>query len=324
MDTQTEENVETQEKPQEPAAPPAKAEKPKADREIMPVEDNSNFANLLDTAKFEHLYRVATLFSKSKMVPSHYQDRPADCMVACQMAVRLGVDPFMFMQNTYIVSGKPGMEAKLAIALVNSRGPFTGPIQWKFSGEGKGRACTAYATHKVTGELCEATVTWATVEAEGWASKAGSKWKTMPDMMFRYRSATFLARLYCPECLMGMMDRDEIIDAIDAEIVSTETADGRPRKFGFATDRHPEPEGTDAPPADEPTDTAPPPADDTPTGDLFGEGGKYADLITAVNDSVEGCTREKVQRAIDALLEAGLDVNQKSVTAQVRMAMKKK
>jgi len=55
-------------------------------------------------------------------------------------------------------------------------------------------------------------VTWAMVEAEGWASKAGSKWKSIPDLMFRYRSAMFLARLYCPEVLLGMHSVDELHD----------------------------------------------------------------------------------------------------------------
>jgi len=53
------------------------------------------------------------------------------------MAVRLEVDPFMFMQNTYTSpDGKPAMEGKLAIALINARGPFVGGVQFEYSGEG--------------------------------------------------------------------------------------------------------------------------------------------------------------------------------------------
>jgi hypothetical protein len=176
------------------------------------VQDTSMFANLLDTNRFKQMYSISKLFAASELVPKQYQGHPANCMVALQMAFRMEVDPMMFMQNTYIVQGRPGIEAKLAIALVNSRGPFTGPIQWKFDGTGKNRACTAYATHKITDEVCEAEVTWAMVEAEGWASKAGSKWKSIPDLMFRYRSAMFLARLYCPEVLLGMHSVDELHD----------------------------------------------------------------------------------------------------------------
>ena len=47
---------------------------------------------------------------------------------------------------------------------------------------------------------------------EGWSTKAGSKWKTMPELMLRYRSATFFGRLYAPEILMGMHSADEVQD----------------------------------------------------------------------------------------------------------------
>lgn len=182
------------------------------DRAAVVVQDTGMFANLLDTNRFKQMYSIAKLFAASELVPTQYQGHPANCMVALQMAFRMQVDPMMFMQNTYIVHGRPGIEAKLAIALVNSRGPFTGPIQWKFDGSGKSRKCVAYATHKITGEVCEAEVSWAMVEAEGWDKKPGSKWKTIPDLMFQYRSAMFLARLYCPEVLLGMHSADELAD----------------------------------------------------------------------------------------------------------------
>jgi hypothetical protein len=176
------------------------------------VRDDSEFGNLLDTAKFEHLYRVATVYAGSKIVPAHYQGSIPDCFIATQMAIRLGIDPMMFMQNTYIVQGKPGMEAKLAIALVNTRGPFRGPIQWKMDGEGPTRRATAFGVHKDTGEICECTVSMEVAKLEGWIDKNGSKWRTMPEQMLRYRSAMWLARLYAPECLMGMSTVDELED----------------------------------------------------------------------------------------------------------------
>lgn len=190
--------------------------------------DESQFENMLDTVKFEHMWRVAQLYAESKLVPTHYQKDAASCWIACQMAVRLGVDPFMFMQNTYIVQGKPGMESKLVIALVNSSGVFKGPIQWKMEGEGQTRSATAFAVHAKTNELCECTVTMAIARAEGWTDKSGSKWKTMPDQMLRYRSAAWFARLYCPERVMGMQTADEIEDV--APVVRVENTATSPRE----------------------------------------------------------------------------------------------
>lgn len=178
----------------------------------LAIRDDGEYSAYLDKNKFDHIWRVGVLFSKSDLVPVQYKGKPENCVLAFNMATRLHIDPIMLMQKTYIVHGRPGMEGQLVIALVNARGPFKGPIQWKFEGEGRDRSCTAYAVHRDTGQTCSATVTWKMVELEGWSKKEGSKWLTMPDQMFRYRSATFLARLYCPEVILGFQTIDEIED----------------------------------------------------------------------------------------------------------------
>ena len=205
------------------------------------------------------LWRCAKAFAASELVPAHFRGKPENAFIAYQLALRMEIDPFMLMQNLYVVHGRPGLEAKLVIALVNSKGPFTGPIQWKLEGEGDARRCTAYATHQVTGERCEAEVSMAMAHAEGWVNKTGSKWRTMPDVMLRYRSAAFLARFYCPEVLMGMSTADELPDiepeATPApERTQTEPARAIPegrsslRDFGQQKPAEPtgEPEATEA------------------------------------------------------------------------------
>lgn len=189
-------------------------------------EDSSDFACYLDTKKFNQLYRVANMFASSQLVPDHYRKKPADCFIALQMAMRMRCEPVAFMQGTYVVHGKPGMEAKLAIALINSRGPFEGPVQWKLEGSGDNRKCTAYAKHKLTGQVCQAVVSMDMAKKEGWVGKTGSKWKTMPDIMLQYRSATFLGRLHCPEVLYGMQTVEEIKDVgktfVESQVIAEE------------------------------------------------------------------------------------------------------
>jgi hypothetical protein len=205
------------------------AVKPELTGESAIVRDTSEYAMLLDSAMFNQAWRAATMFSKSKLVPATFQGSPESCFVAMHMAVRLNLDPMAVMQKTYIVHGRPGMEAQLVIALVNSRGPFKGPIQWEQSGEGNQRQWTAYATHRETGERCAATVTWQMVTDEGWnkdkqlrdgGGVQKSKWNTIPELMGRYRSAVFLARLYCPEVIMGLSTVDELQDM---DVVELET-----------------------------------------------------------------------------------------------------
>lgn len=175
----------------------------------MVVHDDSSFANLLDTGKFEHMWRVAQVFSKSGMVPKHFAGKPEACFVAVQMAVRLEVDPFMFMQNTYTSpDGKPAMEGKLAIALINARGPFKGGVQFSYDGEGDDYGCTATGIHKADGKPRTLKVDIATAKAEGWYSR-NKKWQTMQDQMLLYRAGAWFGRAYCPEVLMGMQTIEE-------------------------------------------------------------------------------------------------------------------
>jgi hypothetical protein len=176
------------------------------------VHDSGEFANLLDTAKFEHLWRVATAFSKSTMVPTHFQGSPENVFIAIQMAFRCGVDPFTFLQNCYIVHGRPGIETKLAIALLNRSNVSRGSVKYRVQGSGKTLQCTAYVTEALTGEVLEHTLTWATVEAEGWTKKSGSKWLTDPQVMIQYRAAMRLIRLHFPEVLLGMYSKEELDD----------------------------------------------------------------------------------------------------------------
>jgi len=62
--------------------------------------------------------------------------------------------------------------------------------------------------------LESAPVTMEMAVAEGWFGKNGSKWKSMPDLMMRYRSAAFFGRIYAPELLMGLPSAEEIADIV--------------------------------------------------------------------------------------------------------------
>ena len=90
--------------------------------------------------------------------------------------------------------------------------------------------CKAYTTERATGELIEGVaVTIGMAKAEGWFGKAGSKWKTMPELMMRYRAATFLIRSVAPEIALGFQSTEEVRDVIDttdnAQVVNTPSLD---------------------------------------------------------------------------------------------------
>jgi len=168
--------------------------------------------------------RKAKVYSESSLVPQQYQKNVGNVLIAQNMASRMGADPLMVMQNLYIVHGKPGWSAQFLIACFNSCGRFSS-IKYRFGGEGDDYGCVAYAKEIATGEeVSGVRVTIGMAKAEGWSTKAGSKWKTMPDLMLRYRAATFLVRCTAPEIGLGLITSEELADTVDGRVTSRQTA----------------------------------------------------------------------------------------------------
>lgn len=170
----------------------------------------SELAFMHDGAALEHLWRLSRYFAASRMVPQHFQQKPEDCMVALMMAQQLEVNPVLALQNLQVINGRPGFSASFAIGLANQRGPFAGPITWTSKGKGDGLEVTAHATIRSTGETVATTVSMEMAKAEGWTKNP--KYRSIPEQMLRYRAATWLIRLHCPEVLMGLHSSEELED----------------------------------------------------------------------------------------------------------------
>lgn len=187
-------------------------------------------AGFFDLDGFELLQRVAKAFASSTLVPAQYQGNVANCMIALNLARRLNADELMVMQNLYIVHGNPGWSAKFLIACVNTCGRYESlRYEWKGAPGSDEFGCRAWTIEKSTGHRLDGVwVDWKMVKAEGWNSKSGSKWKTMPDQMFIYRSAAFWQRGYAPEISMGLSSVEELVDVVNVGMdgvvsVSTES-----------------------------------------------------------------------------------------------------
>lgn len=174
-------------------------------------------------SSFEQGLTIAKTLCSSDIIPQAYRNNVQNTMVALEMANRIGISPLMVMQNLDVIQGKPSWRSTFIIASLNSIGRFK-PLKFEFVGDDKNAddyGCRAYTTEIESGEkLSGPLVTWGMVKAEGWLNKSGSKWKTMPELMFQYRAASFFGRLYAPEILNGMQAVDEVVDVvstIDAE-----------------------------------------------------------------------------------------------------------
>ena len=199
---------------------------------------------------FELMQRAAKLLSSSTLVPAAYRawdekrgENPsalANCVVSLNMAQRMGADPLMVMQNLYIVEGRPSWSSQWIIAAINGCGRFSplrfdlkdlGPkeveyevTKWldrqritsKHTATVHNLECVAWAIEKETGARIDSPkVSLEMAVKEGWYGKSGSKWQTMPEVMLRYRTASFFGKIYAPELLMGLQTAEEMLDIVD-------------------------------------------------------------------------------------------------------------
>ncbi len=173
---------------------------------------------------FKEAWDIACAFSQSDVIPDSYRGKPANCVIAMDMSKRLGVSITAVMQSLYIVHGKPSWSSQFIIAAVNGCGRFS-TLRYELSGQGPSLACFAWAKDIESGENVKGpTVTMEMAQKEGWASKKGSKWSSMPELMIQYRAATFFGRLYCPDILMGMHTVDENMDIANSVAPRVENA----------------------------------------------------------------------------------------------------
>lgn len=174
---------------------------------------------------FELMQRQAKMYVQSDLVPKQFQGNIGNCVIALEMAARLGASPMAVMQNIYIVHGKPSWSSQFIIAAINQCGRYS-PLRFDITGEGDAKVCVAWAIEKATEERLESPeVSIKMAKAEGWYQKNGSKWQTMPELMLRYRAATLFGRLYAPEILMGMRTQEEVEDIGERQVQGREIPD---------------------------------------------------------------------------------------------------
>lgn len=228
---------------------------------VQPAAQTTS-VNFFDPNQFAVVQRMSNLFASSALVPDTYQvakvgkeQAVANCVIALDIATRIGASPLMVMQNLVIIYGRPSWSSKFLISTVNTCGRFE-PLKFRFTEKGKmgkfnyieyekkwvnnpnGKGyykteaitkefdgtkimdieCVAYATTKGGKDVLESSpISLRMAVDEGWYTKNGSKWRTMPKQMLMYRAASFWTSAYAPELSMGMRTVEETQDIVYVE-----------------------------------------------------------------------------------------------------------
>ena len=188
---------------------------------------------------FQQVFEMARALSKSCFVPTSFRGSPESCVIAIDLARRLGVSPLTLFPHLYVVDSKPAFSTQFLITLVNRSGLFN-RLEWESGTDGEATVQVFLRWNEKTKETETTTEkvpnVWAVAKlverrtnkeyksprvdmnfanANGWFAKRGSKWRTMPEIMAAYRAASILIKRVCPELTLGLEFAEDVADSVN-------------------------------------------------------------------------------------------------------------
>lgn len=184
------------------------AEKPT--RQLLMVTDP---VPMLDTARFEHMQRVATVMADCSLMPATLQGKEfrqsvANCFMVVNFAVQARMDPFAVAQCASVIHGKLCFEGKLIAAMIAAKLGIDLEYEWNDK-QGDAFAIVVFAT--VDGKRKEIRGTvgdWKTKDKQG---NINGQWVgNKARMQLAYRGSREWCRLHKPGIMLGVYSDDEM------------------------------------------------------------------------------------------------------------------
>ena len=187
---------------------------------------NPNAVTMWNDAKlYNQSLAMAQTLSKSEIIPQSYKGKPADCLIAIDIANRLGLSPAIVMQNSQIVRGNFTWKGSACKAMIDGCGRYQKTRYVYVGEEGKDSyGCYLEAIDNDGDIIKGVPVTIAMAKKEGWYNKDGSKWQSMCDLMLKYRAAAFFMRTECASIAMGFLTKEEVEDVYGKQTIDNQKA----------------------------------------------------------------------------------------------------
>lgn len=181
---------------------------------ILPQQAQEEPKQQISTSmkEFGDMWKIATQYSKSDLVPENYKGKPQNVIIALGMAQKTGFDVYTIMNNLNIVKGKASWSGSFCRTLIEATGLYRDLDLIEVGERGKDTwGYYAQAVRKTDGKIVKgATVTMEMAKAENWLKN--SKWTTMPELMMQYRALAFFARVYASSAINGIQTDEEVED----------------------------------------------------------------------------------------------------------------
>ena len=187
---------------------------------------NPNAVTMWNDAKlYNQSLSMAQTLSKSEIIPQSYKGKPADCLIAIDIANRLGLSPAIVMQNSQIVRGNFTWRGSACKAMIDGCGRYQKTRYVYVGEEGKDSyGCYLEAIDNDGDIIKGVPVTIEMAKKEGWYNKDGSKWLSLPDLMLKYRAAAFFMRTECASIAMGFLTTEEVEDIYGKQTIDNQKA----------------------------------------------------------------------------------------------------
>lgn len=190
---------------------------------------------VLDTAKFDHMWRIAKVMASGSLIPETLRTEgskenkvalpfevvAANCFLVVNQAVRWGMDPFAVVGCCSVVHGRLMYEGKLVAAVLQAKSKVR--LRYEYN-DANGKALGVRVVGRLPGEeedrdIFGTVADWETSGNNSPWGKAGN-WRRQ----LAYRGAREWARLHDPSALLGVYADDEFDEVEESRTQRAKTS----------------------------------------------------------------------------------------------------
>lgn len=176
-------------------------------------------AEMMDTA-----HRLAQRVCRTEMCPATYRGNPDAAMVAIMHGAELGLSPLAALQSIFIVYGRPTLESRTMVALLEQRGYRIQTVEASdesvtvegVSPSGKRETSTwTIEKARMRGYVAQKTANGQWVKNDKGKIAGNTKYLTDPEAMLWAKAAAIVCRRLAPHVLLGLPYTREEIESED-------------------------------------------------------------------------------------------------------------
>ena len=175
----------------------------------MKAQSRALSNGILNPENLHEALEMATVLSKSSLIPKDFQGNPGNVLVAIQWGMELGLAPMQALQSIAVINGRPSLWGDAVIALCKSH-PICEWVKETFDEDGTAVCVTQ---RKGDPEPVERRFSLEDAKRAALIGKQGP-WTQYPRRMLQMRARSWCLRDAYPDLLRGMAVADEEQDRV--------------------------------------------------------------------------------------------------------------